>query len=179
MATVSTPVSRIAGPVVAAILAVAAVIVFVGVYFLLPQNGHYLGLVIIGILALVFAAVAYLSQSLSRAGATPQRTTAWGFYAFGFALLLVTFALPAPAYNLALSWQVTGLVLTLVALAGSIAGIGWRSRSLASEAPREAARAEWRARAPVSAFDYATAHAPDAPTTSPPPSPPSPPARGP
>jgi hypothetical protein len=177
MASVSTPVSRIAAPVVAAILLVAAIVVFVGTYFLLPQNGHYLALVTIGLLSLVFAAVSYLAQSLSRANPFPQRTLAWGFYAFGFALLLVTFAIPAPAYNLALVWQITGLVLTLIALAGSIAGIAWRSRTLAAEAPRAAARAEWRGRPPTSAFDYATAHSSDSPTTSPPPSPP--PSRGP
>lgn len=173
MASVSTPVARVAAPAVAAILLIASVVLFVGVYFLLPLNGHFLGLVTIGILSLVFAAVAYLAQSLSPANPAPQRTLAWAYYAFGFALLLVTFALPASAYNLALTWQITGLVLTLVALAGSIAGIAWRSRTLASEPPREAARAEWRGRAPVSAFDYTTARAPDAPATSPPPSPPS------
>ncbi len=177
MASVSTPVSRVAAPIVAAILFVAAVVLMVGIYLLLPQNGHYLGLVTIGILSLVFAAISYLAQSLSAANPAPQRTLAWAFYAFGFALLLVTFALPAPAYNPGLAGQITGLVLTLVALAGSIAGIAWRSRSLATEPPREAARAEWRARTPVSAFDYGTAHAPDAPATAPPPSPPS--SRGP
>ncbi len=177
MTSVSTPVSRIAAPIVAAILFVAAVVLMVGIYFLLPQNGHYLGLVTIGILSLVFAAVSYLAQSLSAANPAPQRTLAWAFYAFGFALLIVTFALPAPAYALALTWQITGLVLTLVALAGSIAGIAWRSRTLAAEPPREAARAEWRARPPVSALEYATAHAPDAPATAPPPSPPT--SRGP
>ncbi len=172
MASVSTPVSRIAAPIVAAILAVAAVVLMAGIYLLLPQNGHYLGLVAIGILSLGFAGVAYLAQSLSAANPAPQRTLAWAFYAFGFALLLVTFALPAPAYQLALAWQITGLVLTLIALAGSIAGIAWRSRTLASEPPREVARSEWRARAPVSAFDYGTAHSPDAPATAPPASPP-------
>lgn len=172
MASVSTPVSRIAAPIVAGILFVAALVLMVGIYIVLPQNGHFSGLVTIGVLSLVFAAISYLAQSLSAANPAPQRTLAWAFYAFGFALLLVTFAFPISAYALAPAGQVTGLVLTLVALAGSIAGIAWRSRTLAAESPLAAARVQWQDRPPVSAFNYGTARSADAPATAPPPSPP-------
>lgn len=166
--------SRIAGLLVAAILLVAAAVLFVGIYLLFPANGHALALLVIGILGVVFAALAYLLESISREPST-QRALAWGFYAFGFAVLFLTLGLNPAAY-LSLSDQVVGLVVTLVVLAASVALIAWRYRSVAAEAPSESERAAWRASTPASAFDYSTAHAPSAPTSSPPPSsPPSPP----
>ncbi|MGI0139929.1 MAG: hypothetical protein ACREBT_02090 [Thermoplasmata archaeon] len=156
---------RIAAPIIAAILLVAAALLFTGIYLVWPQNGHAFALILIGIVGVIFAVVAYLLQSTSSDGSF-QRGAAWGFYAFGFAVLLLTFGLNPSGY-LSLAWQYISIVLTLVILAASIALIAWRYRSVAEVAPREAERAAWRESTPPSAFDYSTAHAPSAPVTAP------------
>lgn len=160
------PVARLAGPLIAAILLVAAALLFVGIYLIFPGNGHAFALILIGIIGVLFAVVAYLLESVSRQP-TIQRGVAWGFYAFGFAVLFLTMGLNPTSY-LNLTDQVIGLVLTLVILAGSVALIAWRYRSVAEVEPREQERAQWRASTPTSAFDYSTAHAPSSPTTAPP-----------
>lgn len=167
--------ARVSGPIVAALLIVAAALAFVGIYYALNPTDPLWARLAIGILAVALAAASYLAISLSKGEAPIQRYTAWGFFAFGFAVLLVTLALPSSAYTLQPVWRYVGLTLVVIALAGAVAGIGWRSRGSVEPPAREAARAEWRSRPPVSAFDYATARSPDAPSTSPPP----PPSRGP
>ena len=165
-----------AAPLIAAILLVAAAILFIGIYLIFPQNGHAFALLLIGILGVVLAAVAYLLESVSRQP-TIQRGVAWGFYAFGFAVIFLTLGLNPSGY-LTLTGQVIGLVVTLIVLAGSIALIAWRYRTVAEVVPREAERAAWRNSTPASAFDYTTAHSPSAPATAPSP-PSSPPAQPP
>ncbi len=161
----ASQVARLASPLIAAILLVAAAILFIGVYLIFPQNAHAFALLLIGILGVALAVVAYLLESVSRQP-TIQRGVAWGFYAFGFAVIFLTLGLNPSGY-LNLTDQVIALVVTLVVLAGSIAAIAWRYRTVAEVAPREAERAAWRNTAPTSAFDYTTAHAPSAPTTAP------------
>lgn len=175
----SPPVARFAAPLILAILLIAAAVLFLGIYLIFPASGHAFALLLIGILGVVFAVIAYLLESVSREPSL-QRATAWGFYAFGFAVVFLTVGLNPSGY-LNLTDQVIGLVVTLVLLAASIALIAWRYRSVAAVAPREAERATWRASTPASAFDYSTAHAPSAPATAPAPGsspPPQPPAGG-
>ncbi len=164
-ASAAAAVNRIAAGLISAILVIAAAILLVGFYLLFPANGHAFALILIGIVAIVFAAIAYLMESVSRSP-TYQRANAWGFYAFGFAVLRLTLGLNPTGY-LSLTLQIVGLVVTLLFLAGSVAGVAWRYRSVADVAPREAQRAAWRASTPASAFDYSTAHAPTAPVTPP------------
>ncbi len=164
-ASTAAAVNRIAAGLITGILVIAAGILFVGFYLLFPAHAHAFALLLIGMVAVVFAAIAYLFESFSRRP-TYQRTTAWGFYAFGFAVLLLTLGLNPTGY-LSLAQQLVGVVVTLLFLAGSIAGIAWRYRSAASVPPREAGRAAWRASTPQSAFDYPTAHSPTAPVTPP------------
>lgn len=175
-ASTAATVNRIAAGLITGILVVAAGILFVGFYLLFPGNGHAFSLLLIGMVAVVFAAIAYLMESFSRAP-TYQRATAWGFYAFGFAVLLLTLGLNPTSY-LSLAQQLIGVVVTLLFLAGSIAGIAWRYRTAASVAPREAERAAWRASTPASAFDYSAAHAATVPVTPPASSGKSPPSTG-
>lgn len=164
----ATRAGRVAAPLIAAILLVAAAILLVGIYLILPQSGHAPALLIIGAVGVVFGVISYLLQSASR-DPSLQRGVAWGFYAFGFAVLFLTLGLN-PASYLNLTDQVIGLVITLVVLAGSVAAIAWRYRTVAARAPLEAQREAWRSSTPASAFEYSTAHSPSAPATAPAPS---------
>jgi MFS family permease len=170
--------SKVAAWVVAAILLVVGILLFYGIY--LVVSSHFYALLTIGILAVVFALVAYLSESISRQPSV-QRAAAWGFYGLGFAVLLLTIGLN-PGSTLSTGWQITGLIIVLVLLAASIAGVGWRFRAVASEQGRQIEHGNWQARTPPSAFSY-TAGGPTNPpvATTPPPggSPPSrPPSEG-
>ncbi|MEM0129398.1 MAG: hypothetical protein QXG65_04480 [Thermoplasmata archaeon] len=168
----------IAAGLITAVLLAAAAIFFVGLYLLLPAADHAPAFLWIGILSILFAIVSYTMGAFSRRPVY-QRATGWGFYGFGFAILLLTLGLNPGTY-LTLADQVVGLVLTLVILAGSFAAIAWRYRSSEEPPAREAAREQWRNRRPMSAFDYPTAQSPSAPVT--PPAPPeagrSPPSSG-
>jgi Kef-type K+ transport system membrane component KefB len=169
---------RYSGILLTAVFLVIAAILFYLVYLAFPASQHYWGLIWIGILALVFAVVCYLAESLSR-DPTAQRSLAWGFFGMGFAVLFLTIGL-APSYGVSLgTWQLVGLLIVAIALAISIALIGWRLRALQSTAARQVAREEWRQRPAPSAFSYAAANSPSVPSTAPPPStsgtPPTPP----
>ena len=158
-------VGGIAAALITGILLLAAAILFVGLYLLFPTPAHAPGLIAIGVLGVAFALISYLLESVSR---TPsyQRATAWGFYAFGFAVLFLSFGINPGAY-LDLTAQIVALVVTLLFLAGSVAGIAWRYRSRAEVVPREAAREAWRKSEPMSAFEYPTARNPSPPATAP------------
>ncbi|MFZ1022513.1 MAG: hypothetical protein WAN87_00045 [Thermoplasmata archaeon] len=142
--------SKVAAWIVAAILLVVGILLFYGIY--LVVTSHFYALLTIGILAVVFALVAYLSESISRQPSV-QRAAAWGFYGMGFAILLLTIGLN-PGATLSTGWQITGLILVLVLLAVSIAGVGWRFRAVATEQGRQAEHSNWQARPPPSAFSY-------------------------
>jgi hypothetical protein len=159
-------------PLLTVLFLVIAALLFVVVYLLFPGSSHFYGLIWIGILALILAAASYLAESASR-DATYQRSLAWGFFGLGFADLYLTLGL-APSYGVALgTWQYVGLLLTTVALAVGVGLIAYRQRTVAAEAPREAQRADWRARPAPSAFSYAAANSPAVPATAPPPPSPS------
>ena len=145
--SVESRTAGLAGSLILAILLVAAAILFFGIYLIFPGTGHAFALLLIGILGVVFAVVAYLMESVSRQP-TLQRATAWGFYAFGFATVFLTLGVN-PAGWLNLTDQVVMLVVTLVILAGSVALIAWRYRTVAEVAPREAQRTAWQRTAPA------------------------------
>ncbi len=168
--------------VLTAIFLIVGAILFYLVYLAFPSDQHFYGLVWIGILALIFAAVCYLAESFSRDPAA-QRSLAWGFFGMGFAVLFLTIGL-APTYGISLGvWQYVGLLLTAIALGVAIALIGWRMRAVQTTARREVVREEWRERPAPSAFTYAAANSPSVPATAPPPasspSNPAPPPRSP
>jgi MFS family permease len=154
------------GIVLTALFLVIAVIFFLLVYLAFPGSQHFYGLLWIGILALVFAILSYFAESFSRQP-TAQRSLAWGFFGMGFAVLFLTIGL-APSYGISLGgWQLIGLLLTTIALAVSVALIGWRMRAVRSTAAREAVREQWRERPAPSAFSYAAANSPSVPSTAP------------
>ncbi len=158
--------------VLTAIFLVVGAILFYLIYLAFPSDQHFYGLVWIGILALVLAAVCYLAESFSRDPAA-QRSLAWGFFGMGFAVLFLTIGL-APSYGISLGvWQYVGLLLTAIALGVAIALVGWRMRAVRTTERREAVREQWRERPAPSAFTYAAANSPSVPATAPPPTPPS------
>ncbi len=169
-----TPASSV-GWIVAGLLLVVAALVFYAI-FLYEAGLPFWGLFWIGIVGLVFAGISYLLRSL---GGRPAiaRSVGWGFYAFGFAVLLIDLGLN-PAPSIASVWQVTGLALVVLALAASVAFIGWRLRAVAEPPSRDAARRSWVEHGgSPSAFQYAAAQSPSAPATMPPPGNPNPPMR--
>lgn len=146
---------------------VAAALLFFAVYIAFPGNQHFSALLIIGSLALIFAVASYLVESLSRDPAA-QRSLAWGFMAMGFATLFFTVGLGNYYGVETMLNMLIGLIVLVLLLIVAVTGIAWRYRTVAAEAPRQAARAEWRAETPVSALSYATANSPTVPSTPPP-----------
>jgi FlaA1/EpsC-like NDP-sugar epimerase len=150
MAAPTNPV-RIAGTLFVAILVVIAALICLGIYLALPSD-HVSALLAIGVVALVFALVAYLARSLTRYPETP-RALSWGFAGFGFAVLFLTVLLG----GFSSVDTVVYLILILVALAVMVGGVWWMGRSQAADRPREEARREWDSRPPESALSYSTA----------------------
>jgi hypothetical protein len=177
----STAPTRWNAIVLTAIFVIVAALLFYLIYLAFPSNQHFYGLIWIGIVALVVAAVSYLAESFSR-DPTAQRSLAWGFFGMGFAVLFLSLGL-APSYGISLGvWQYVGLLLTAIALGVTIALVGWRMRAVQRTEKREAVREQWRERPAPSAFTYAAANSPSVPATAPPPpsqSPPSSPPRSP
>jgi len=164
------------GVVLTAIFLAIAALVFVGVYLAFPQNSHYLALILIGFLALLFGGVSYLAEALSR-DPVAKRSLAWGFFGMGFAVLFLSFGL-GPYYGVI--GQITaieGLLVVLVLLFVAVAFIRWRGRSTRATENQQIPREAWRSEPAPSAFSYAAANSPSVPATAPPPSspPPSPP----
>jgi small-conductance mechanosensitive channel len=154
--------------VLTALFLVIGAILFYLVYLAFPANQHFDGLLWIGILALIFAIVCYLAESISR-DPTAQRSLAWAFFGLGFSVLYLTLGL-APAYGVSLgTWQLIGLLVTTIALAISIALVAWRVRNVQSTAVREKQREQWREQPAPSAFSYAAANSPSVPSSAPPP----------
>jgi hypothetical protein len=157
---------------------VAAALLFYGIYLGFPQNHEFTALLLIGVVALIFAVACYLLESASRDPAA-QRSLAWAFLAMGFATLFLTVGL-GPTYNVeSFGSMLLGLFVLVIVLAITIALIAWRIRGVQQTARQQVARESWRAEAPVSALNYATANSPSVPSTSPPPSTGAPPSRGP
>jgi len=156
------------GPLIAVLFVVVAALIFAGVFLLLPGPEHFTALLVIGFLALLFGAISYLAESISR-GPAIQRALSWGFGAFGFAILFITVgALPLLYSGLISTIGQIGLLVVLVLLLiVPVAFYGWRARGQVQDQRREEARHEWAQSAPPSAFSYAAARDPAAPTTPP------------
>jgi hypothetical protein len=146
---------RISGAAFAGVMLVAAGLVFYLEWLLGSPTSAFTALLGIGVLALVFALVAYVLQAMVQQPIL-ARATSWGFLAMGFTVLFVTVGLyPDEAYSSTARLEYALLFLALLAI--SLLGIYWRSGALAQEAQRGEARARWQAQPPTSAFDYAAA----------------------
>ncbi len=161
-------VSQWSAAILGILLAVAAGLIFAAIYIALPVPHHYWALVAIGILCLFFAFGSYLAEALSRRPIA-QRALAWGFFAMGFAILIVTVALGPMYGTLTVLGQLIGLFVVILALIVAVAVIGWRMRSEAATEERLARRAAWQASQPASALDYPAAHGPTVPQVPTPP----------
>ena len=74
------------------ILVLVAALLFAAVYLFLPGNGHFYGLLTIGILSLVFALGCYLAQSIAP-NPSCRAPSPGGSPGLGFALLFGTVAI--------------------------------------------------------------------------------------
>lgn len=172
------------GAVLTALFLVIAVVVFLLVYFALPGSQHYYALLLIGVLALIFALGCYLAEAGSR-NPSYQRSLAWGFFAMGFAVLFGTVAI-GPYYVSSITTvdQLASLLVVLVVLIVSVGLIAWRGRAVRATQNQQIPRAAWRSEPAPSAFSYAAANSPAVPKTeqlptNPPASPPGTPPRSP
>jgi hypothetical protein len=169
-----TPGSRAqwSGPILTVLFLVVAVLVFSLCYLAFPQNSHYTALLLIGVLALLFALGCYLAESFSRQP-TMQRSLAWGFFGMGFAVLLLSIGL-GPTYGVTSATQaLLGLIVVIVVLMITVALIAWRVRAVQATANQQVPREAWRREPAPSAFSYAAANSPSVPVTAPAPSDPS------
>ncbi len=159
-------------PLLTALFLIVAALVFAAIYFTVTADRGFWALLLIGIVALIFALGSYLMESVSRRP-TAQRSLAWGFFGMGFAVLILTIAL-GPTYGvLSTVWMLWGLVIVIAVLIVAVALMGWRVRAVRATENQQVARTSWRQEPAPSAFSYAAANAPSVPVTSPPPSAPS------
>jgi MFS family permease len=169
---------RWSGVLLTVLFLVAAALLFLFVYYALPGNQHFGALILIGVLALLFALGSYLAESLSREP-TAQRSLAWGFFGMGFAVLFLTIAL-GPSYGvLSTTYMLLSLLIVVVVLIVAVALIAWRGRAVRATENQQVPRAAWRQEPAPNAFNYAAANSPSVPATSPPAPPNSPPPRSP
>ncbi|MGI0054016.1 MAG: hypothetical protein ACREC5_00945 [Thermoplasmata archaeon] len=161
---------RISGAVFIVVMLAIAAVLFYLLWVLESPSSTFYALVGIGVLALVFGAVAYILEALV---ARPElgQAVSWGFLGMGFAVLFATAGF-YPDGSVFFVPTRLGLILgTLAALAVVILGFYWRSGQIPAEEARIAERRPWQSRPAVSAFEYPTARPSEA---APPPSPPPP-----
>jgi hypothetical protein len=167
MGTPGTPPARTtSGAIVATIaLAAASVLLFVAIWFAVPQYSHYLALAVIGILSLVFSLVTTVGRAFTRAG-NALKTLSWGYAGLGFALLVGSLVLAGSMSIITVVLELVGLVLVVI-LIGIVVGLAaWGAGSARMAQQREVHREAWRQSTPRSAFDYTTAR-PNVPATTP------------
>lgn len=169
---------KTSGMLLTAVFLILAILLFVTIYFALPDNQHYGALLIIGVLSLVFSVSCYFAEALS-AEPTAQRSLAWGFFGMGFAVLFLSVGLGPYYINGILSpiEQLVGLIVLTVFLALAVVFIVWRTRAVRATENEMVSRAAWHNEPAPSAFSYGTANSPSVPkvappTSSPPPNPP-------
>lgn len=148
----------ISGLLLAGLMLVAAAIVFVVIYLVLPGNGHFYGLLTIGVVSLFLSVGAYFAEGFS-ADPTLERAVSWAFAGMGFATLFLTLLL-APNSPFSTTTTLVAVLLLILLLAGGVVAVRWRMGQERSTSRREEQRAEWRSRPAPSAFSYATAHPP-------------------
>jgi hypothetical protein len=153
------------GPLIAVLFVIVAALIFAGVFLLLPGPEHFTALLVIGFLAVLFGAISYLAESISK-GPSIQRAASWGFGAFGFAILFLTVGALPFFYSGLISTldQIALLIVIILMLIVPVAFFGWRARGQAQDSRREEARHEWAQSTPPSAFSYAAARDPAAPS---------------
>ncbi len=167
MSAPGTPTSGTStGGIVASIaLAAASVLLFVLIWYALPQYSHYLALATIGIVSLVFALITSVGRAFTRA-ASALKALSWGYAGLGFALLVGSLVLAGSMSIIGVVLELTGLVIVVV-LIGIVAGLAaWGAGSARMAQQRELRREAWRASTPRSAFDYTTAR-PNVPASPP------------
>lgn len=142
------------GAIGAIILAVAALILFLAIYFALPQDHHYLALSTIGSVSLVFALFSYFGRAFVQAGALLQNMS-WGFAGLGFALIVGALLLGGSYIGIVLELVYLFFVVILVGAWAFL--VAWRRGTQQASQRLEAHRETWRASTPTSAFDYTTA----------------------
>jgi hypothetical protein len=148
--------SSSASAIVTIVIAVASILLFVAIWFALPQHSHYLALATIGIVSLIFALICAVGRAFTRAGGS-LKSLSWGYAGLGFALLIGSLVLAGSMSIIGIVFELVGLVLVVV-LIGIVAGLAaWGSGSARMTAQREMRRDAWRASEPRSAFDYTTA----------------------
>lgn len=162
---------RISGAIAGLLILAAGVIIFAILYIALPADGHFLGLLLIGVLALVLSVFAYFAQAFVSSPSAPQAAS-WGLLGMGGAVLLLDLAFGGPS-SLGVITRLIGIILVLIVLAVFAFLVSWRSRASASDRQRSVLRKEWATKTPASAFSYATAQPPS--SGPPPPSTPAPP----
>jgi hypothetical protein len=149
--------------VLAGLFALVAALIFFGIYLVLPAQHHFWALIAIGIVSLFFGLFSYAARSLSRQ-ASIQQGFAWGFAAFGLAVMFLSvLAFPMLYPNdspLSQIGEVVALILLVLVLVVLVVGSRWRAGGEQSDARRDEARAAWQSRPPPSAFSYATAQNP-------------------
>jgi hypothetical protein len=168
MSTPGTPTPAPTGgaTVVTIVILAASVLLFVAIWFALPQYSHYLALATIGIVSLFFALITSVGRAFTRAGGT-LKSLSWGYAGLGFALLVGSLVLAGSASIIGVVLELTLLVIVVV-LIGIVAGLAaWGAGSARTAQQREMRREAWRASNPRSAFDYTTAR-PNIPATPPP-----------
>ncbi|HEY6237882.1 MAG TPA: hypothetical protein VIZ68_01690 [Thermoplasmata archaeon] len=156
----------VAGLILVGLFLVIAGLIFFGVYLAVTGPDHFLALLTIGFLSLVFGTLAYFAQALSRQP-TAQRALAFGFGAFGFGVLfLTTLALPwlyPDDALISLGAEVVLLIFLMILLIGPVIGMALGARNREVDQHRAEARSEWASHPPPSAFSYASGPAPTAP----------------
>jgi hypothetical protein len=152
----TAPVTSTGAIVATLAVAAASVLLFVLIWFAVPQYSHYLALAEIGILSLVFALVTSIGRAFTRAGSA-LKTLSWGYSGLGFALLIGSLVLAGSMSIIGIVLELVGLVIVVV-LIGIVAFLGvWGAGSARMTQQREMHREAWRASNPRSAFDYTTA----------------------
>lgn len=145
------------GAIVAVVtLAAASALLFLLIWFVLPEDDHYLALATIGILSLFFALGTTVGRAFSHADLA-LKMLSWGYVGLGFALLIGSLVIAGSMSFIGLVFELVGLVLVVV-LMGIVAGLAvWGSGSARATQRREMQRQAWKASTPASAFDYTTA----------------------
>jgi hypothetical protein len=139
-------------------LAIAALIMIL-IYVSFPANDHVTALLGMGVVALVFALIAYFASSLSPTSLTGNLSW-WGLAGLGFALIVLTLGFAPDADIGGFGNRILGFILTLLALAAVVASAYWMRVSKAGVAKESQARAEWAAKPPANALDYPQAAPP-------------------
>jgi MFS family permease len=175
MSAPATPARGTSAGAIVATLAIAAatVLLFIAIWFAIPQYNHYLALAWIGILSLVFSLVTSILRAFTRA-ASALKALSFGYAGLGFALLVGSLVLAGSMSIINVVLELVGLVIVVV-LIGIVAGLAvWGAGSAQMAQRREMRREAWRASTPRSAFDYSTArpNVPAAPAEEPSPTPP-------